>query len=173
MSNLNGRPVSAEYAPYYDHYISLVKGENSIAILETQQQEMYAFYESIPSKKWDFRYAEGKWSIREVLLHVIDTERVFAYRMLRASRNDQTSLPGFDENHYAPNSGADNRSVESLLEEYKAVREATLLLAKNCTAEQFSQHVVASNCTFTPRSLTFIIAGHEKHHQTIIKERYL
>lgn len=173
MQHLIGRPTEAEYADFYANYVRQTTGDDILAILEKSKKETLTFFKAIPDEKWDYRYAENKWSIRELWLHLIDAERVFAYRMLRASRGDQTPLPGFDENAYVPNSNAANRSVGSLLEEYLAVRAATIVLVKNCTKEQFLSAGIGSNAPFTPRSVAFIIAGHEKHHQTIIKERYL
>jgi hypothetical protein len=123
--------------------------------------------------KFDFRYAEGKWTIKEIIQHVIDTERIFSYRALRISRNDKTPLPGFDENEYVINTDANNRHLQSLLTELSLVRQSTIALFKSFTPMQLERLGVASNNDISVRAIGFILIGHQKHHQKIFMERYL
>jgi hypothetical protein len=123
--------------------------------------------------KFDFRYAEGKWTIKDIIQHLIDAERVFSYRAMRISRNDKTPLPGFEENDYVENTNANGRSIQDLLTELSAVRQSTLLLFKSFSEEQFGRIGVASNADVSVRAIGFIIIGHQKHHQKVFQERYL
>ena len=134
---------------------------------------MMDFYTSLPEEKADHRYAEGKWSIKELLLHMIDAERIFGYRALRIARKDQTPLPGFDENSYTPASKASGRTLQSLKDEFAAVRKATDILLSTFDEEQLSQRGTASNHPVTANAIAFIIFGHLIHHKQILEERYL
>ena len=163
-----------EFAPFYETYVSkalfhldIVKG------LEMQEQEVCSFFKDIPLEKQEYRYAEGKWTPKDILLHLIDAERIFTYRALRISRSDQTPLPGFEENDYVPNAQANARTMENLLEEFVAVRRATIFLFKNLNQEQLTRVGVASNHSVSVRAIGYIILGHENHHLSVIKERYL
>lgn len=167
------RPEQKEYAPYYETYIGKVEGNNIIKILEERKSNFLAFAESIPDDKWMYQYEEGKWTIKEAVLHVIDTERIFVYRALRAARNDQTPMAGFDQNDYVPNSNANQRTKESLMEEYRVQRNSTLVFLNTLTEEMASHICEASGYPVTARSLAYMIAGHGLHHQLIIQERYL
>lgn len=163
-----------EFAPFYANYIE--KGNTTLSIIDGLIQQsviVVEFFKSIPSSKLNYRYLEGKWTIKDVLQHLIDTERIFAYRALRIARNDKTELPGFDENNYVIEALACNRSVSSLLEEYKMVRNSTICLFKSFSIDQMAKIGVASNCSVSVRAIGVIIQGHEKHHLEIIKERYL
>lgn len=131
------------------------------------------FMASIPVEKWHYSYAEGKWSIAEVMLHLVDAERVFQYRALRIARKDQTPLSGFDHDAYVPVSGAGKRSRESIIEEYKAVRQASISLFSTFDAEVLQRKGKASNSAISVGALGFIMCGHQKHHRNIIRERYL
>ena len=142
-----------EYNPYY-------------AITE-------AFLNAIPKDKLEYRYAEGKWTVKEIIQHIIDTERIFAYRALRVARNDKTALPGFEENDYALTGNANARTLESLLAEYKAVRQATIALFNSFSDDMLKHIGTASNSPISARAIGFIIIGHEAHHCNVIKERYL
>ena len=128
---------------------------------------------SIAKDKWSFSYAEGKWTIKEILLHLIDAERVFAYRTLCVSRKEELELPGFDHDEYLKNSNAKSRSHESLIEEYEAVRKASISLFKSFDEETLSYLGVANGSAISVKGLAYIIAGHELHHNSVIKERYL
>ncbi len=167
------RPQAHEYGAYYHTYISKVENDDVLHALQEGQRFTLDFFKNLPLEKWDFRYAPGKWSVKELLQHVIDGERIFAYRALRIARNDKTPLPGFNENEYADASHADQRTPSSLLAEYEAVRAATLHLFQHFTEEDLGRIGTASNFPASPLAIGFIIAGHEKHHIGVIKERYL
>ena len=173
MSIYQHRPEIEEIPDYYQNYVRQVKGDEIELILDNALKETLAFLELLPTDKWAYSYAPKKWTIKELLLHVIDTERVFAYRILRMSRGDTTPLPGFDQDVFVPNSDANSRSGVSLIAEYKAVREATLQLVRNFTPEMWERKGTASGVTFSPITIAFITAGHEAHHLRIIRERYL
>lgn len=162
-----------EFNNYYTPYINLVENKDIIVSLETSFEETTSFYRSIPEDKWLFSYAEGKWTINEVVQHVLDTERVFAYRALCFSRKDMIELPGFDQDEYLINSNANSRSKESIIEEYLSVRNATITLFKSCSKEMLLQVGVASKSPLSVRAAGYIIVGHEKHHCNVIKENYL
>ncbi|MEZ5042209.1 MAG: DinB family protein [Saprospiraceae bacterium] len=167
------RPESNEYNPYYETYIGKVGDGDILSILSQQSKTIPAFFQGLAAKHWDYRYANDKWTIKEVLLHIIDAERVFAYRALRVGRHDTTPLPGFDQDPFVLYSNANERSPASLLAEYAAVREASLQLFANLPADAWEQLGRASDSPISPLALAYIIAGHEVHHVKIIKERYL
>lgn len=167
------KPEPGTYHPYYDSYVQLATDMPPVLLLESSLAKQLEFYQDIPAEKWDYRYAPGKWNIREILCHVTDTERVFAYRALAFSRGDHTSLPGFDENMYAANSGASDRNSQDLLEEYQAVRAATLALFRSLSADQWKSTGTANGNISGVLPIAFIIAGHEMHHSVVIRERYL
>ena len=162
-----------EYASYYSPYINALGNVNLLEELEKSMQNFEEFLTQIPSNKHEFRYAEGKWTIKDIVQHLIDTERVLAYRSLRFARKDQTPLHSFDENEYVDATAANKRTLTDLLQEYKAVRLSTLYLFKSFSNEELMYTGIASNNSFTVRAIGFIIAGHQKHHQRIIAERYL
>ena len=165
-------PVN-EYAPFYAPYLNALGEVNLIEELEISLHDFIRFVQNIPMDKFDYRYAVGKWNIKEIIQHVIDTERIFAYRALRISRNDQTPLPGFDENEYVNNTEAANRSIQDLLTEFSAVRHSNLFLFKSFSEEQLKRIGTASNAAVSVRAIGFIMIGHQKHHQKIFNERYL
>lgn len=165
-------PVN-EYAAYYAPYVNALGDVNLIEELEISLHDFIRFVQNIPMDKFDYRYAEGKWDIKEIIQHVIDTERIFAYRALRISRNDQTPLPGFDENDYVNNTQATNRSIQDLLTEFSAVRHSNLFLLKSLSDEQLKRVGMASNAAVSVRAIGFIMIGHQKHHQKVFQERYL
>ena len=140
---------------------------------EKESASLIRFLETIPPEKHHYRYAEGKWSIKEVLQHIIDAERIFAYRALRFTRKDTTPLPGFDENSFAATSKADARSWDKLLEELNVVRRSSELLFNSFDAEQLQANGISSNSPNYVLAVGFIIIGHAMHHQKILKERYL
>lgn len=163
-----------EFAPYYTTYVSkAIFHLDIVAGLEKQKIEMIHFFKSIPVEKQEFQYEIGKWTPKDIVLHLIDAERIFVYRALRISRNDTTELPGFDENEYVPFANANERSMANLLEEFEAVRDATISLFKNFSQEQLIRVGMASKNTISVRAIAYIILGHENHHVSIIKERYL
>lgn len=167
------RPQSDEYNPYYDTYVSKVEDGDILSTLEQGKHQTLNLLRTIPEQAGNHRYAPGKWTIKEVLMHLVDSERVFAYRALRIARNDQTPLPGFNQDDYVPHCGASQRTLASIREEYKAVREATLHLFQHFTDEMWARRGTASDSPVTTLALAFIIAGHEKHHLMVLKERYL
>ena len=162
-----------EFNSYYAPYINLVESKDIIVSLEKSLEETLSFFNSIPEGKWLFSYAEGKWSINEVIQHLLDTERVFSYRALCFSRKDTIELPGFDQDEYLINSNANSRSKESIIEEYLSVRKATITLFKSFSEEMLLQIGVASNSTLSVRAAGYIIIGHEKHHCNVINDNYL
>ena len=167
------RPETHEFAPYYNTYISLVEGDNVIPVLDAQSAELRAVFSAVPEEKGAFAYADGKWTIKEVLSHLIDGERMFAYRALRISRGDKTPIEGFEQDGYIENSNANNRSFEELLKEFDLQREANLLMLKNIDDEGSRRMGTASGNPVSVRALVYIMAGHIQHHLDILKTRYL
>ena len=162
-----------EYNPYYHTYVKKTNGIDLKEGLNSNMDVIISFFKNIPREKLEYRYATGKWTIKEIIQHVIDTERIFSYRALRIARQDQTALPGFDQDTYVLPSKANQRTLESLLEEYKAVRLATINLFDSLNEECLLSTGTASNSKISVRALGFIIIGHENHHCEIIRERYL
>ena len=170
---MNRRPQDGDYAPFYANYINLVEGDAILTSLNNSKANGINILKEIPEDKWLFRYQEGKWTVKEMIVHLIDAERVFAYRALRVGRGDQTPLPGFAENEYVPNSNANQRSIVSIMEEFDAIRGATLALFNNFSTEMWNRRGVASNTPITSLALAYIICGHQIHHFQILKSRYL
>ena len=162
-----------EYASFYATYIKALDDVPLIEGLDKGLIQMISFISKIPTNKLEYRYAENKWTIKDILLHLIDSERIFSYRALRIGRGDKTSLPGFEENDYVPNAMANNRSLESLLEEFQSVRRSTLSLFTSFPEEQLLYLGTASDNLISVRAIGFIISGHQNHHLKIIEERYL
>lgn len=173
MTTAIARPESTEYAPYYDRYVSLVPAGDLLAVLTNQGRETRQLLGSVPDAKAGHRYAAGKWSIREVVGHVMDAERVFCHRALRFARDDRTPLPGFDEQAWTPAGKFDSRSLPDLTQELATVRQATLALFGGFDAEMLGRRGVANGKEVSVRALAYIIAGHERHHCAILRERYL
>lgn len=163
-----------EYAPYCTTYLELVDDTwTLIEELEISVHNFRKFVQEIPMDKHDYRYAEGKWTIKDIIQHLIDVERIFAYRALRFSRGDTTELPGFDESAYADVAHANNRHLKDLLTELATVRQATMQLFSSFNEEDLLKRGVASNNMVSVRALGFIIIGHQNHHMKIFQERYL
>lgn len=169
----NNRPISGDYASFYETYVSKMTTDDIVTSLSNSFPEHLQFFKTLPAEKWDYQYADGKWTIKEILVHIIDAERVFSNRALRIARNDKTPLPGFDQDKYAPFMDANERSIESILEEYEAVRKSTITLFKNFNAKMWKRDGLASGTHVTALAIAYIIAGHEAHHIGVIKERYL
>jgi len=167
------RPGRGEYLEYYGKYVEKVGDGDIVETLRAQLTETVALFSGIPEAQAGHRYAEGKWSIRQVLGHIADVERAMSYRALTFARGDETGLPGFDENLWAVNAGSDERTLASLLEEFRAVREATIALFDGMTAQGWAGSGQANQAYVTVRALAWIIAGHEQHHCRLIRERYL
>jgi hypothetical protein len=167
------RPDLSRVPDYYHKYISQVKEDDLMVALQKQTKKIARFLRKIPSDKRNYRYAEGKWTIKEVLQHIIDAERVFAYRALCFARKDSTPLPSFDENLYADNSKAAGRKWKDLVNEFVAVRVSTLLLFGSFDEEQMEASGTASGKSVYAGGIGFIIAGHANHHLNIIKAKYM
>jgi len=165
-------PDASEYAPYYGQYISLVKGD-VLRALEDQIPATSALLERLSDQQADYCYAPGKWSIKEVLGHLADTERIMSYRALRMARGDQKPLAGFEQDDYVRAAGFGHRTLAGLLEEFNAVRRATLALFQNLEPEAWTRRGIANEKEVTVRALAYIIAGHELHHRKILQEKYL
>ncbi len=163
-----------EFAGHFATYINQVSSEYTlIEELEISVHRFIKFVQHIPMDKFDYRYAEGKWIIKDIIQHLIDAERIFGYRALRFARNDKTELPGFEENDYVDYANANKRSIQDLLSELAVVRQATLSLFKSFSNEELVRIGIASNKPMSVRALGFIIIGHQNHHQRVFEERYL
>jgi hypothetical protein len=158
---------------FYQNYFLLVKEEQVLDALKNSSNELMVLVQNISEKQSKFSYAEGKWTIKELLVHMMDAERIFAYRALRFSRNDRSSLPGFDEQAYAPESNAGSISLSDLLSHIKNLRQSTIDLFNTFNNDMLLRSGFANNYEMSVIALGFIIAGHERHHINIIKERYL
>jgi len=159
--------------PFYKNYVKQIEESDLLQALRISGHRTLEMVYSIKEGKQDFRYAEGKWSIRELLCHMIDAERIFAYRALRFARNDKTELAGWEENDYAPQANADHRSLKQIAEEMRHVRLSTLDLFEGFTEEMLKRKGIANKNEMSVLVLGFVIAGHETHHRKILKERYL
>jgi hypothetical protein len=166
------RPKSGEYNPYYDRYISLIPGSDVIGTLTTQLPKTIALLSARSEQDGDLRYAAGKWSVKEVLGHMIDTERVMAYRALRIARNDRTPMEGFEQDDYVRDGPYAGLRLADLVAEFETVRSATLSLFRNLRAVDWARQGVANKNDISVRALAYIIAGHELHHRHILEERY-
>jgi len=167
------RPSYNDFNEYYKKYIDLVEENDIIGQLKYGLSRNIQFFGEIDTDKWNYRYAENKWSIKEVLQHIIDTERVMSYRALRVARNDQTEMPGFDQDDFIKNVNLDDRSEKDIIDEYFAVRKATIALFNGLEENAWERRGIASQSPVTPLSLAFIIAGHELHHIDVIRKNYL
>jgi hypothetical protein len=167
------RPQTNEAAPYYSKYIDLITSDEIVPAIESQFEEMIPFLQGISEEQSRHSYEPGKWTIREVLNHVNDGERVFLYRAFWFARGYQDALPSFDQDQAVQEAHANNTSWADLVEEFKSVRLSTLSFFKNLPEEAWSRTGVASDYPFTVRSLAYIIAGHVAHHRNVLTERYL
>jgi DinB superfamily len=170
---MNGRPGTDEAATYYFTYIDAVSGDNALAAIERQSSEAAKFLATISEEKSLARYAPEKWSIRQVLNHVTDTERAFVFRALWFARGFAEPLPGFDQDVAAAGINSDAIPWATHIEEFRDVRQATIALFRNMPAEAWGRRGIASGNPFTVRALAFIIAGHVEHHIRVLRERYL
>ena len=164
----------SEYADFYKNYIEAIPENTSLPeVFSFGADQVLSLFSSLTEKQMAHAYAEGKWTLKELLLHIIDSERIFAYRALRFARNDSTELPGFDQDDYVPASNANKRSKASLLEEYTSVRMASQTLFNSFSDDDLLKKGIANNAVVSIRALAFIMVGHELHHLQVIKERYL
>jgi hypothetical protein len=165
-------PQSSEYAPFYGKYVSLVPNGDIISILSAQLDRMDTMLFSLADQDATVPYAPGKWTVKEVLGHIIDAERIFSYRALRIARGDKTPLAGFEQDDYVANAEFNYVSVTELLQEYSAVRRATIMLFRHLAADVWTRRGTASNNEVSVRALAYIIAGHDEHHYRMLCERY-
>jgi uncharacterized damage-inducible protein DinB len=166
-------PDPTEYQPYYARYISLVPAADLAQTLDAQLAQSLPILRDIGEQKSLYRYAPGKWSVKEVLGHLIDAERIFTCRALRFARNDQTPLPGFDQDPYVAAGNFDSRPWNDLIAEFEHVRRSTILFFRALTPEQLLKSGTANQNAITVRALGYVIAGHELHHMGILRDRYL
>ena len=167
-----GRPHAGEYAPYYERYISLVRSEDILNALDEQRRQTVLLLSGRSEEEGNFRYAPEKWSAKEVLGHLMDTERIFAYRALRIARADTTPIEGFEQDDYVRNGPFARRHLSDMIEDYIAVRRATLSLLRNLDEAAWMRRGVANKNEVTVRALAYIIAGHELHHRGMLEEKY-
>lgn len=166
-------PENNEYPGYYEPFIGLSKARQIGEELQHSGEQIKDFILSLPEEKGNYRYADGKWTVKELLIHIIDTERVYGYRALRFARHDATQLPGFDENLFAAQSNAEKRTMDSIASEFMSVRSSTLSLLENLDESTLKMHGIANGNALSVRAIFHIIAGHALHHVNILKERYL
>lgn len=165
------KPQQDEFAPYYNRYVSLIDGD-VLDLLEQQAGTFTAYIRNIPENKADYAYAEGKWTVRQALGHIIDTERIMAYRALRIARQDTTPLPGYEQDDYVTVSDIGDRSLSSYAEEFEVVRKSNMFLFRSFKEEALNCKGIASEQPVSVRALLYIIAGHLEHHIRIFEERY-
>jgi len=174
MRDYDLRPAEGEYAPYYKPYIARVPAEGGLLeILERQARETQELLRGLSDEAANYAYAPGKWTIKEIVGHLIDSERIFSYRALRFGRGDATELPGYEQNDYVAAGGFRERTLESLLDEFDLVRRSTVLLLGTMPLEGWTRRGVANGYDVSVRALACITAGHELHHRAILEERYL
>jgi uncharacterized damage-inducible protein DinB len=172
-NHASGRPLQGEFADYGQADIDLVEGEDAVAALIRQRRQTLDLFERFGERGGTLTYAPGKWTIKQVIGHLADDERIYAYRALCIARGDERPLPGFDENAYARAGSFDSRPVSDLLDDYQAVRNASITLFRGLDSEALLRRGFANGYRVTPRGLAFHIAGHELHHHGIVRERYL
>jgi len=167
------KPAPTEHAPEFSKYVTLVAEGDIIQTLEQQIENSLSLLRTIPSDKANFRYAPDKWSVKELLGHVIDSERIFSYRALRFARNDQTPLPGYEQDDYVRDADFDSRNLADMSEEFATVRRATIQLFRPLNETEWLRHGKANENDVSVRALAYIIAGHELHHMGVLRSRYL
>jgi hypothetical protein len=173
MSTMIARPSTDEHVAYYGKYIARVPDGDLLELMRAQIEETAALLRGVPANRSDFAYGPGKWTVKQVVQHVSDVERVMGYRALRFARNDRTELPGFDENRWAENADVSGRSLNDLIEELEVIRSGTIHFAKHLSGEEQARRGKANGQEVSVRALIYIIAGHERHHVGLLRERYL
>ena len=166
------RPQADEYDPYYSRYISLVPDGDILTTLRSQIADTRALLANLGEDRGNFRYAPGKWSVKDVIGHLSDAERVFGYRALRIARNDQTPIEGFEQDDYVRFGPFARRSLGELVEDYATIRQATLCLFRQLDEEAWSRRGRANNAVVSVRAIAFVLAGHELHHRKVLKDKY-
>jgi uncharacterized damage-inducible protein DinB len=167
------RPTPSEYDPNYQKYFDLVPEGDYLETLRRNSHDVATFFEAVPQQKHDFRYAEGKWTVKEVLMHIIDTERVFSYRALAAARGDESPVYRMDEEIYARNIDVSDRSLDSLLSEFRTVRRASESLFENLTDSQTNRMCNIVSHPMSARAIGYFLIAHTRHHMGVLKQRYL
>jgi len=167
------KPEKSEHDPYYSRYIDLVKGNDIVKILAIQIDGSLALLRSIPTSKNHFRYASGKWSVSEVVGHIIDTERVFSYRALTFARNDKASLPGFEQDDWIRGASFNETPLAELVSEFECLRRANIYFFQHLASDAWMRRGKANDAEISVRALAYVIAGHELHHMQILKTKYL
>lgn len=167
------KPQETEYAAYYGKYVSLVPDGDIVDTLTKQLGDTLSAWRAVPADKAEHRYAPGKWTTKEMMAHVIDTERIMAYRALRIARGDKTALPGFEQDDFITGGDWSTRTMADLADEFESVRRSNLYLFRNLTDAAWKQIGTASDNPVSARALAYIIAGHELYHQEILRDRYL
>lgn len=167
------RPDISEYPEYCRSYIEMVPEGSILDILNVKKEMVHKLFSGMTDEQADFRYEHGKWSLKEVLGHITDTERILAYRLLRISRGDRTPLPGYSEDDYVREAGFRLRTISSLLEDYQIVRSSTISMIKGIPFTCWEREGTANGYNITARAIPYMIAGHELHHLKIMKEKYL
>jgi hypothetical protein len=167
------RPDKSEYPDYCEGYVSKVPAGDIVAVLEDQLEESLALFRSIPETRGGYRYAEGKWSVKEVIGHITDGERILAYRALRFARGDTTPLAGYEQDDYVLEGGFDRRTLKDLIDEFETVRRATISLFSSFDGEAWSRRGVANKNEMSVRGIAYVLAGHERHHVEILRNMYL
>lgn len=167
------RPDSSEYASFYEGYVSQVPEGDILAAMGSESGRTAELLSGLSPEQADHRYAEGKWSVKELVGHIIDAERMFGYRAHCFAREDPAELPGFEQDDYVRSSNAGSRSMQDLVDELRAVRQSNLAFFGGLDEEMWSRRGVGSGCAFTVRALAYIIVGHEMHHRGVIESRYL
>lgn len=166
------RPATTEHAEFYASYIAKVPGTDVLGVLEAQRLQMLQLFTGRSERDGNFRYAPGKWTVKEVLGHITDAERIFSYRALRIARGDKTPLPGFEQDDYVRDGSFGERTLADLAEEFGAVRNASMALFRSFPEAAWDRRGVASQKEVTVRALAFITAGHQMHHRIILEEKY-
>jgi uncharacterized damage-inducible protein DinB len=169
----HARPHETEVPPYYRGYVAAVPDGDIVALLTEQIDGTRTLLDGVSEARAAFRYADGKWSIKQVVGHLVDSERVFVYRMLTFARGDETALPGFEQDDWVAAGEFDRRTLADLVAEFVAVREGTVRLLAACSDDQWGAHGTANGVDFSVRAIAWILAGHERHHRAILEERYL
>jgi hypothetical protein len=167
-----GRPEPGEYAPHYDRYIALITGADILGTLDAQRRQMMLLLSGCDEQDGDLRYAPDKWNAKEVLGHICDTERIMAYRALRIARGDQTPLAGFEQDDYVKSGPFAHTPLAEIIEDYIAVRRATLTLFRNLDEAAWARRGIANKNEISVRALAYVIAGHELHHRRMLEEKY-
>jgi uncharacterized damage-inducible protein DinB len=171
-ASLLARPEASEFAPFYADYVASVPDGDIRFILREGREEIAATLSGIPEERGEYRYAEGKWTVKTLLGHMIDAERIFSYRALRLARGDKTALPGFEENAYAMTAGSDARTVSDLVSEMLDVRTSTIRLFDSFPDQAWDRSAMVSVGEVTVRALAYITVGHARHHLNVLRERY-